>query len=52
MSQTPSPLSDESLTILRLNVNPLQSSSEYSLDLYIDTIKSVFDLLENLGVNT
>ena len=45
--QTASPLSDENLVILRSSVNPLQSSSEYGVDLYIDTIKLVFDLLEN-----
>ena len=45
--QTPSPLSDENLAILRSHINPQQNSTDYGVNLYIDTIKLVFDLLEN-----
>ena len=45
--QTPSPLSDENLAILRSHINEQQNSNDYGVNLYIDTIKLMFDLLEN-----
>ena len=45
--QTPSPLSDENIDILRSRINPYQNTNDYGVSLYLDTIKLVFDLLEN-----
>lgn len=45
--ETPYPLSDENMAILQSNISPLQSSSVYGVDLYMDTITLVFTLLEN-----
>ena len=45
--QTPSPLPDENLAILRSRINPQQNSNDYGVGLYVDTIKLVFDLLED-----
>lgn len=42
-----SPLSEENMVVLTTNINPLQDSRVYGVDLYISTIILVFALLEN-----
>ena len=45
--ETSSPLSDENMGALRMEINPLQESNVYGADLYISTIVLVFALLQN-----
>ena len=48
--ETSSPLSEENMVVLRTDIDPLQDSRVYGVDLYINTIVLVFALLENQTV--